>query len=305
VAASKNVAAAAYFPMELARPVHTIEQVFCHALPERAMHPTLQHCRRLWWLLPFLSGCAALPVPVESRAPPCAAKGIVIVVDGAGGYQNAPRAIAAAVDEQRLPVHVRSFDWSHGQGRGLADVTDVAYARCQGQLLAEQVCRYRGAYPNVPIYLVGFSAGSTVVLTAAERLPADTLERIVLLAPSVSADYDLRGALASSRQGLDAFTSERDQFYLGLGTAVVGTSDGKMEPAAGRIGFRAPALAPNEQWLAGRLRQHAWDPRVAWTGNNGGHSDSLRPAYLKAYVLPLLTPAGKGVGANIMSGGQR
>jgi pimeloyl-ACP methyl ester carboxylesterase len=252
------------------------------------MRPSLQQCSCLLPLLAFLCGCAGLPRPVESRAPPCAARGIVFVVDGAGGSQNAPSAIAAVTDQLRLPLYVRSFDWTHGQGRGLADVIDVDYARCQGRLLAEEVCRYRRAYPGVPIYLVGFSAGSTVALAAAEQLPPDTLERIVLLAPSVSAGYDLRGALASARQGLDAFTSERDRFYLGLGTTVIGTSDGKREAAAGRVGFCPPALSQNEAWLAGRLRQHAWNASVAWTGNDGGHTDSLQQAYLKAYVIPLL-----------------
>jgi len=225
-----------------------------------------------------------------SRAPPCAARGIVIVVDGAGGYQHAPRAVTEATDELRLPLHVRSFDWTHGWGLGLADVTDLAHARCQGRLLAEEVCRYRTAYPSVPIYLVGFSAGAAVALTAAEHLPPDTLERIVLLAPAVSASYDLRGALASARRGIDVFTSERDRLWLGLGTAVVGTADGRREPAAGRVGFCPPVLAPNEAWLAGRLRQHSWDACAAWTGNEGEHAGSLTPTFLKAYVLPLLTP---------------
>jgi pimeloyl-ACP methyl ester carboxylesterase len=243
-------------------------------------------------LILLLAGCAGLPKPVESRAPPCAARGIVFVADGAGSSQVAAHSITAVTDQLRLPLHVRSFDWNHGQGLGLADVVDVAYARCQGQLLAEEVSRFRVAYPGVPIYLVGFSAGCTVTLTAAERLPPNTLERIVLLAPSVSAGYDLRGALASARQGLDVFTSERDRFYLGLGTAVVGTSDGKRESAAGRVGFCPPELSPSEMWLSGRLRQHPWDERVAWTGNEGGHTGSLQPAYLKAYVLPLLTPGG-------------
>jgi pimeloyl-ACP methyl ester carboxylesterase len=240
-------------------------------------------------LILLLGGCAGLPKPVESRAPPCAARGLVFVVDGAGNSQVASHSITAVTDQLRLPLHVRSFDWTHGQGIGLADVVDVAYARCQGQLLAADIARYRSAYPGTPIDLVGFSAGCMVTLTAAELLPPDTLERIVLLAPSVSASYDLRGAMASSRQGLDVFTSERDRFYLGLGTAVIGTSDGKREAAAGRVGFCPPELAPNEMWLSGRLRQHAWDERVAWTGNEGGHTGSLQPAYLKAYVVPLLT----------------
>ncbi len=130
-----------------------------------------------------------------------------------------------------------------------------------------------------------------VALTSAQWLPSDSLERMVLLAPAVSADFDLRRALAASRLSVDVFTSERDTFWLGLGTAVVGTADGKLgAPAAGRVGFDAPRINPAEAALLNRLRQHPWDRNVAWTGNLGDHTGTLQPAYLKAYVLPLLVP---------------
>jgi pimeloyl-ACP methyl ester carboxylesterase len=245
---------------------------------------------RLWLLLPLLSGCAGVPARVESHASPQAAQGIIFVAGGAGGYQTAPRSVAAAVDHLCLPIHVRSFDWTHGQGRWWADLRDVDYSRCQGRRLAEEVCRHRAAYPDVPVYLVGYSAGSAVVLAAAECLPADSLERIVLLAPAVSASYDLRRALLAARCGLDAFISERDLFYLGVGTGLAGTADGRREASAGRVGFCMPALRPGEEVLARRLRQHPWDSCVTWTGHEGGHQGSLRQAYLQTFILPLLTP---------------
>src|SRR5205823_309833 len=117
--------------------------------------------------------------------------------------------------------------------------------------------------------------GCAVVLAAAECLPADSLDRIVLLAPAVSPCYDLRRALAGARRGADAFVSERDWLWLGVGTSVAGTPDGGRGPAAGRRGFQPPALAAGEEGLAWRLRQHAWHPCVEWTGNHGGHAGAL------------------------------
>jgi pimeloyl-ACP methyl ester carboxylesterase len=253
------------------------------------MAPTLSRVRYLWLVLPLVSGCAGVPARVESYAPPVPARGIVIVADGAGGYPTASRSITAAAEQCRLPLFVRTFDWSNGRLRPLADMRDGEHSRCQAEVLACEVNRYRASYPGVPISLVGFSAGSVVVLGAAERLPANALERIVLLAPAVSTAYDLRRALLSARGGMDVFTSQRDRLWLGLGTGVVGTADGTRDPAAGRVGFQPPALCPGELALAGRLRQHPWDPGVAWTGNEGGHSGTLGQTYLKAYVVPLLT----------------
>jgi hypothetical protein len=254
------------------------------------MAPTLSRARCLWLVLPLVSGCAGMSRRIECYSPPVPPRGIVLVLDGAGGYTTASSAVATAAEQARLPLYVRSFDWSLGRLRPLADMRDQEHSRCQGEALAAEVSRYHVSYPGIPVYLVGFSAGSVVVLTAAERMPVDSLERIVLLAPAVSAGYDIRRALASARGGMDVFTSQRDRLWLGLGTGVVGTADGTRDPAAGRVGFQPPPLCPGETGLAGRLRQHPWDCAVAWTGNEGGHSGTLSQAYLKAYVLPLLSP---------------
>jgi pimeloyl-ACP methyl ester carboxylesterase len=87
------------------------------------------------------------------------------------------------------------------------------------------------------VYLVGHSAGCAVALAAGDVLPPDSLRRIVLLAPSISADYDVRPALRSARDGIDVFFSSRDVFYLGFGAAITGTADRRWSsPAAGRTG---------------------------------------------------------------------
>ena len=147
------------------------------------------------------------------------------------------------------------------------------------------VAEWRARKPNQAIYLVGHSAGCAVVLVAMEGLPPGSVERVILLAPAVSADYDLRPALAGVRQTIDVFCSERDWAALRLGTGIIGTTDRHWTAPAGRVGFRTPE--PGSPLYA-KLRQHPWHPSVAWTGNRGGHYDSYKPAYLRAYVLPLL-----------------
>ncbi len=220
------------------------------------------------------------------------ARGIVLVADGAGDYQAASKALCRVAGETNLPLAVEEFDWSHGYGRVIADQTDYDHARCQGQRLAARVCAYRKSCPDGEVYLVGYSAGSGVVLAAAEALPPASIDRIILLAPSVSACYDLRRALQTSRQGMDVFHSRRDTLQLGLGTDIVGTADRMNGPAAGRVGFAAQATTPEDAVLYRRLRQHAWDPAVAWTGNEGGHYGAYKPRFLAAYVVPLLRSCG-------------
>ncbi len=121
-------------------------------------------------------------------------------------------------------------------------------------------------------------------MAAAEQLPADTVERIVLLAPAPGPDYDLRPALRVARKGVDSFHSQCDVIG-GLVLAVMGNADGQFQVSAGCVGFTQPADEP----LYANLRQHGWDWDMGKTGYFGGHFGCTRAAFLHAYVVPLLT----------------
>jgi pimeloyl-ACP methyl ester carboxylesterase len=230
---------------------------------------------------------APLPLPGTERA-------VVFTADGAGNFKFTSMALRQAVADCGQPIRVATFEWSHGYGRILADQTDGCHARAEGRRLACEVAAFRAARPDIAIYLVGFSAGSSVVLAAAESLPPGSVDGIVLLSPSVSCDYDLRPALRSTRGYLDVFCSRNDFLALGLCTAIFGTADGEWTAAAaGRVGFEPWVCQPGDAELYTRLRQHRWDPCVAWTGNLGGHHSTHTRRFMKAYVLPLL---GEGCG---------
>jgi hypothetical protein len=119
-------------------------------------------------------------------------------------------------------------------------------------------------------------------------LPTDSVDRMILLAPSVCVTYDLCPSLRTARCGIDVFYSEKDSVILGLGTQIVGTADHYCRTAAGQYGFRPVIACPADAVLYGRLRQHPWDPVVAWSGHGGGHYGCNQAGFLRAYVLPLL-----------------
>jgi pimeloyl-ACP methyl ester carboxylesterase len=236
------------------------------------------------------AGCATTHVALQPATPCCGAQAVVFCADGAGNSAGLSTALRAAVGGEQVPLCVETVEWSYGPGRYLADQLDYGHARAAGCQLAGQVAAYRQSCPDGRVYLVGHSAGSAVVLAAAENLPPASVERIVLLAPAVSSQYDLRPALCTARLGMDVFCSERDWAVLGLGVGVVGTTDRHWSAAAGRVGFKPVIQSPDDGALYAKLREHRWDPCVAWTGNTGGHFGSyLQPRYLHAYVLPLLT----------------
>jgi pimeloyl-ACP methyl ester carboxylesterase len=240
-------------------------------------------------------GCATARHEVMTPAVPAAGtRGIIFSVDGAGGFDATSDAVRKVVAEECLPLTVDVVHWSHGYGRVLSDEMDYCHARSEGERLACQVSAYRQNCPHGEVYLLAHSAGAAVVLAAAEALPPGSVERIILLAPSVSDVYDLRPALNCARGGIDVFFSTRDWGYLGVGTSVFGTADRHwLDPPAGRTGFIPVGCGPEDMALYAKLRQHAWNRCVAWTGNQGGHYGSYRPAFLRSYVAPLLSVSGR------------
>jgi pimeloyl-ACP methyl ester carboxylesterase len=236
-----------------------------------------------------LGGCAG-PTRYETRAPlPIAPEaGIVYSAGGAGGFFSATDAVSEVVADCGLPLRVEPVDWTHGYGRILSDQVDYANVRAEGCRLAARIALQKQAFPEAQIHLLAHSAGSAVVLAAAEQLPAGSIEHIILLAPSVSADYDLRPALRCARRGVDVFYSELDLGYLGIGTGIFGNTDRNWGPTAGRVGFHPVACCPGDAELYANLRQHPWNSCLLWTGNRGGHNGAYRPCFLKTHVLPIL-----------------
>lgn len=238
----------------------------------------------------LLSGCVTLDPP-SPRAESIAlnsALPLVIVVDGAGGFEICSRYLGQVVAEDHLPLMVRGYRWTHGYLRIPADQMHHAHLYREGRNLAKLIQRWHQELPERPIYLMGHSAGSGIVLVAAEALPPATLERIILLAPAVSYKHDLRPALASSCQGIDVFYSQRDWICLGLGVLLAGTTDRCWSIGAGKIGFRPIITCAEDEALYAKLHQHPWDASLCWTGHKGGHYGAYQPRFLRTFVLPLL-----------------
>ena len=253
---------------------------------------------RLMWrlapmcLLAFLNGCMSMaPRPTTYRAAsPSSAEqlGIVFVANGSGDFRGLSRNLVQVATETCAPLQIETVEWSRGLGRVVADQTGHQNHLDQGRRLAVQVDTHRRTCPRQRIYLLGHSAGSAVVLAAAEALPENSVDRIVLLSPSVSATHDLRPALRASRCGIDVYYNELDLLVLGLCTTVVGTADHGCRTAAGREGFTPIICTPDDAALYGKLRQHPSQPAFQSADHYRGHYGDTLPAYLRAHILPLL-----------------
>jgi hypothetical protein len=230
---------------------------------------------------------ASSPQPVAAAEPD--PRPLVWVVDGAGDLKGCSTALSHANVLSGGPFELSVFPWSHGYRRLLLDQTDWEHAKSQGTRLAAAIQARKQREPGRRVVLVGHSAGCAVVVAAGDALPPDTLDRTVLLAPSVSTGYDLRPSLVAATEGLDVFCSRKDWVALGFVVRVVGTTDTGSGPAAGRFGFQPKGEAALDPTVSAKLRQHFWSAEQAWTGHTGGHHGMHSPAFVRAYLFPLFT----------------
>lgn len=235
-------------------------------------------------LLRMCLGRAPEPSACRPGAP------LVLVADGVGGFDLCGAGLRYAAVAAGVDLDVRILTWGHGWGRWHSDLTDVANHRTQAEALVGLVREARADRPERPVFLLGKSGGSGVVVRALEDLPADSVEAAVLIAPALSPEYDLSRALRAVRRELVVFWSPLDLIVLGLGTRLFGTVDRVHSAAAGLTSFRRPAGVAEPSYA--KLRQVRWIPKMASTGYLGGHVGPDLPAFLKGYVIPLFSQAG-------------
>ena len=238
----------------------------------------------MWVLLAFGSSC--LPVGIARGQQP--EHGIVFVAGGCGDIGLTAFNLDRVIVKAGLPLRVTPVDWSTGDI--IEDILNKDDRQRAGQALAECVLAYRKAHPGRKVYLVSHSAGAGVILAATQALPADSVDRIVLLAPGVPSDSDLRRALTVSRGGIDNFYNRTDE-YLKVWAALHSVLGGRPVRAAGDIGFLPMTATPADAELYSKLRQYPY--RVEWAeiGHHGSHFGVARRVFLSHAVVPLfMTP---------------
>lgn len=245
--------------------------------------------RRSAWPFLLLSVGVALgatlprahPAPVED----CTGPGIVFMLPGAGGSWEVACNLRCVIRGMGLPLRVVEVPWTHGVNNNVEDVQDHANHQIWGCRLAQWITWYRQHNPGHKVYVVGYSAGAAPLLAAANHLPPNSVERMVLLAPGVNSCYDLRKALTVSRHGIDSYWSCFDD-TLDWAELWFGTTEGKGLQMSGLVGFKKIIGSPADAQLYCKLRQFHWRQEYADTGYHGGHFGLVEEPFLCRYVVP-------------------
>jgi hypothetical protein len=209
---------------------------------------------------------------VLSQTPTTGVLGYVLVADGAGNISSVSKMLGQALAREQAPLFSAAFNWCHEHHRFISDQMNFPYLRQK---------------PEAPISLLGYSAGCLVILFAAESLPPNMLQRIILLSPSANSSYDLRRALRSTRRGIDVFYSPHDYVSLSLSRPLSFLTRGKQGMAAAYEGF-LPCACDSDETYFSKLRQYRWSPEWISLGHGGGHFDYARLEFMEKMVFPLL-----------------
>jgi len=213
------------------------------------------------------------------------ANGLVVILPGIEGVseynQDIRRGLISGGVNRALPI----YSWGRPVPLAgpLINQMDFVGNRLAGTRISRMILSYQEQYPGRPVVLVGHSGGGGVAVFAAEAMPeGHQVDALVLLSPSISADYDLSKALAHCRNGIINFYNPQDKALLGVGTTIVGNVDGGHGPSAGLKGFTRNPPGLQQIRVTGAMTGYDTNAHTATTGIN----------FVARYVAPRVLASG-------------
>lgn len=206
-----------------------------------------------------------------------AKNGIVFYCPGAGNIDLGDQGLRSGLRAAGFRGDVASVIWTFSANPAI-DQAVKFNARLAGQGLARKIESFIDQYPGSPISVSGLSAGTGVAIFACEELkPGYQVDNVVLLAGSISHNYDVSKALRNIRGKIYNYYSSQDLVLSGP-MKLFGTIDGKMgTDGVGLVGLSPPRGRD-------RVVNIRWRPEFRRHGYYGGHTDITSAGFVKNYL---------------------
>lgn len=210
------------------------------------------------------------------------AKPTVFYCEGAGWYSSAS-SVESGLRRAGFKGRFVNYSWSAFLGPS-TDHLITARSGAVAKGLAKRIEKARRNGPDMPIYAMGLSAGTAVVLNALERLPDGIrVDHVVLFSSSASSTRNLVPIMERVTGRLYATTSPHD----GILRAIVTNADGGGGPPAGKTGFVMPAQRDHRVALAySRVINLPWRASYLQYGWDGGHTDATEASFVEHVIAP-------------------
>jgi pimeloyl-ACP methyl ester carboxylesterase len=254
-------------------------------------------CLSLLWLAVHPIGRFCGACLADLKTPARLERGLVLVLPGIEGESYVNHGVARGLADGGVEAAIEIFDWTTGViFLFLYHLRSRQRHKARAERLARRIVKYQSEYPGRPVHVVGHSGGAALAVFALERLPeAANVASTVLLEVALSPSYNLVPALERAEGGIFNVRSCFDALFLGIGTCVAGTMDGRHSPAAGMLGFRQPAgLKDAERELyAARLHDVPYRAAMFADFHFGGHLGASNRVFVAKHVAPLLSAVGR------------
>jgi len=246
---------------------------------EFRMAGRILRCALIGAALMALSSCNVWAPPAP--AADALERGLLVMYPGAFNSDIELSQFYQAFETAKIPYAVEIKVWGTTERQILDPYGAYAELRATALSESERITAYRRAHPDVPIILLGYSAGAATALIAAENLPDDVeISRVIMLSPSVSRGYDVTGMLNHTKYGAVAYSSGQD-WFVNFAMNVIGNNDLVWGDTAATFGFDSTDE---------RLIQFRWEPSMLLYANAGGHWDYfLNRLWITDHVLPWIT----------------
>ena len=213
---------------------------------------------------------------------------MVFYCDGAGWYSSSG-SVRAGLQAAGYKGRFESYAWSAYLGAG-HDHLITARSAWVARGLSRKIETARANDPDSPIYLMGLSAGTAVILSALEQLESSAkVDSVVLFSPSASANRNLTKAMRHVRRYLYATCSHHD----GILNSLVINADGGSGPPAGIDGFRLPRRAKRPTRNAyQRVINLPWQSSYVAYDWAGGHTRVTGQRFVAGIIAPRILGQG-------------
>lgn len=227
----------------------------------------------------FVIGCAARSDRIHPNQ-----DDVIFLVPGVAGATPQYQGLIDGLHDGGINRPVQIVGWGAPSIFFFMNFNDTHIHESAEREFAERISKWRAEHPNARIDVIAHSAGCGVTLGALKRLGHEKVDTIVLLAPSVSPQYDLAPAVQAVAGTTHVFFSDRDKTFLEWRTSTFGTYDNLKLPAAGNRGFRN---------LPARSMQHPYEPAWESLGHDGDHFGTLARKFARDIIAPLLSSPGQ------------
>ncbi|MHC5111720.1 MAG: alpha/beta fold hydrolase, partial [Planctomycetota bacterium] len=245
----------------------------------------------------LVSGCATktedVKVSPEERAQRLK-QGYVYYLDGAGGggTTNWLGGVRNGLLKAGYDGSGEMFSWETGKGVVADQESSNEYKKEKAAELASQIQAFRAEHGDVPITLIGFSAGTAVATFTLETLPEDVrISDVILLGGSLSTSHDLTNALKRIDNRLYIFTSRKDAvLQLAIPLSGAADRDATTTDTVGVDGPQVPEGASEEtrELYADKVIVIPRTRKAEHYGDEGGHTDAVGEDFVRHYVAPLV-----------------